>query len=398
MGRSLVWLMLAVAGLACGEQRDGPADESGLQAGAGGSTASGAGPVAGTDGPPNAGSLGNAGSDPGRTPNAAGGGGGARASNPPLDPLDAGLVPAAPREPPAFEHTFAELTIAAGEEQSGVCQSWTLGNEQAFFVNRVDSINLGAFHHSNWIWVDEASYPGDDGTWPCADRGFDQILAAAGGGVFFAQSTQSLKDTQAFPEGVAFEVPAHARIIGDVHMLNPSDVAAKTSLRFALYTIPESEVRVKLQPMAFTNTALEVVPGGETTAHMQCAMPQPDFDVYYVLPHYHGNGRELRIDVAGGPMDGANVFSSDGAYGEALGTTFDPPIAVTGAEGLVISCDYTNLGSQVLGYGNGDQEMCVVLVYSTGAKAGGMGISALSAMDVGGVHVTDALCVSIGVP
>ena len=370
------------------------------------------------DGADNAGAVG------GSTTRSAGGGGGetepsggattqgnagSSAAGPPPGP-DAGVVtgdppaaadasiPSLPARPPDLQHTFVDITVAAGEEQDGVCQSWTIGNAEPFFVNRVVASNQGAFHHSNWIWVHEADYDGPDGTWPCAERGFDQILAAAGGGVFFAQSTQSRTDTQAFPENVAFEVPAHARLIGDVHMLNPSDAPVTSNLHFDVYTLEGSQVEVKLQPMAFTNNALEIVPGMKTQARMQCAMPQPDFDVYYVLPHYHGNGRALRVDVAGGPRGGMSVFGGGGVYGEALGATFDPPLAVSGAEGLIITCDYENLGSAVLGYGTGGQEMCVVLIYSTGAKAGGMGVSALTAMDVAGVHQTDALCVAVSVP
>jgi hypothetical protein len=310
---------------------------------------------------------------------------------------DAG-APAEPLPPPDVAHTFEELTIAPGEERTGLCQSWTLNNDTPLYVNRVVATNQGGLHHSNWIWVDEASYAGPDGSWPCADRGFDQIFAGAVGGVFFAQSTQSRQDTQAFPEGVAFEMPAHVRIIGDVHLLNPLQTEATTSLHFDIYTLPEADVRVRLQPMAFTNTALEIAAAGDTSARMQCATPQPDFDIYYVLPHFHDNGRGMRVDVAGGPMDAVNVFTSDGAFGEPLGRTFDPPIPVRGALGLGITCDYRNESEAVLHYGVGDQEMCVVLIYSTGKKAGGMAIANLTAMDVGGVHETDAACIAVGTP
>ena len=42
--------------------------------------------------------------------------------------------------------------------------------------------------------------------------------------------------------------------------------------------------------------------------------------------------------------------------------------------------------------------MCVTLIYSSGAKAGGTAITDFSAQDDGGVHRTDALCVSVGAP
>jgi hypothetical protein len=310
---------------------------------------------------------------------------------------DAGDSPAA--EPPAdLTHTFPELSLAANEEKTGVCQSWTLDNDEPLFVNRVVASNLGGLHHSNWIWVDDASYDGPDGTWPCDERGFEQVLAAAAGGVFFAQSTQARHDVQAFPPGAAFEMPAHARIIGDIHLLNVAAEPLATNLRFDIFTLPASDVRVKLQPMAFTNTALDIAAAGDTSARMQCAVPQPDFDVYYVLPHFHENGRQLRVDVAGGERDGSNLFTSRGSFGDALGQVFDPPARVRGAEGLVITCDYQNASEQQLGYGVGEQEMCVVLIYATGLKAGGTAVTNVSVEDTAGIHRTDALCLSVGTP
>jgi len=299
---------------------------------------------------------------------------------------------------PDLTHTFDEMTVGPGEEVIARCQSWTLGNDAPLFVRAVTAANEGAFHHSNWIWVPENLYTGPDGTWPCSERGFDQILAGAVGGVFFAQSTQSRTDTQSFPEGVAFEVPARSRIIGDVHLLNPSDTPATTRLSFAVDTIPEAEVRVRLQPMAYTNLALDIAPSMQTSARMQCATAQPDFDVYYVLPHFHGLGTAMRVDVAGGPMNGTNLFTTAGGYGESLGQMFDPPLSVTGASGLVFTCDYDNPRATTVRYGFGDQEMCVALVYATGKKAGGEAISNLTVTDVGGVHQTDGFCISIAAP
>jgi hypothetical protein len=299
---------------------------------------------------------------------------------------------------PELTHAFDPITVGAGEEQNGLCQSWTVGNDQPVYVNTVVASNDGAFHHSNWIWIDDGMFTGPDGTWPCVDRGFDQILAGAAGGVFFAQSTQARRDVQQFPVGAAFQMPAHARIVGDVHLLNPGQVAITTQLRFDVYTLPEADVRVPLQPMAFTNTALDIVAGGETRARMQCATPQPDFDIYYILPHFHLLGLNMAIDVAGGALDATTIYRSAGNFGDAWGQTFDPPIAIRGAEALGITCDYQNPRTSAVQYGEGDQEMCVTLIYSSGAKAGGIALSNLSVSDEGGVHRTDALCVSVGTP
>jgi hypothetical protein len=309
-----------------------------------------------------------------------------------------GEAGAPPAVTPDFSHTFPSITLNPGEEVTGRCQSVTLNNDSPIFVNKIVATNEGRFHHSNWIWVPDTSYTGPDGTWTCTDRGFDQVLAGAFGGVFFAQSTQSGTDTQAFPPGVAFQVPAHARVIGDVHLVNSASTPFTTSFHFDVYGLPQSDVRVELQPMAFTNLSLDIAPMMETQARMQCATPQPDFDVYYVLPHFHVLGQWLSVDVAGGAMNGTNIFRSQGSFGDSMGRTFDPPVSVVGASGLVITCDYQSTRSATVHYGNGDQEMCVALLYSSGKKAGGETLGNPAISDSGGVHTNDALCVSVGAP
>jgi hypothetical protein len=191
-------------------------------------------------------------------------------------------------------------------------------------------------------------------------------------------------------------MPPHARIIGDVHLLNATSDPIDTRLSFEVYAIPTDQVRVPLQPMAFTNTALDIAPQTRTRARMQCATPQPDFDVYYVLPHYHELGIGMDIDIAGGPMDKTELFASPSLYGEPSGRSYDPPFAVLGAAGLAITCEYENPGSTTVAYGTGDQEMCVTLIYTSGRKAGGMAAANLTVQDSGGVHETDGFCLSIG--
>ena len=95
-------------------------------------------------------------------------------------------------------------------------------------------------------------------------------------------------------------------------------------------------------------------------------------------------------------MDGSNIFQSMGAIGNSLGKTFDPPIAIKGSTGLAVTCDYRTPGTSTVKYGEGDQEMCVVLIYSDGKKAVGETFGNLTTNDSGGVHQTDALCIAVG--
>ena len=106
----------------------------------------------------------------------------------------------------------------------------------------------------------------------------------------------------------------------------------------------------------------------------------------------------MQIDVVGGPRDGTSIFRSGGIQGEGRGQTFDPPVKVTGATALGITCEYQNPRPAKVGYGFGDQEMCVALLYSSGKKAGGTTVLNTSVTDSGGIHRTDAFCLAVSPP
>lgn len=300
-----------------------------------------------------------------------------------------------PERVPDMEHSFPRFVVEAREELTDECMSWTLNNDEPLWVNTVHADNDGSFHHSNWIFVPDTAYDGPDGVWPCDERGYVDIEAAAMGGVFFAQSTQARADEQSFPEGVAFEVPAHSRVIGQVHFLNHQTEPVDTQIRMSVFTIDESEVQTRLHPLIFTNLALEIAPTAQTHARMDCNLPESDFDVYYVLPHYHELGRKMRIDALGGATDDQEVFVSTANYGDALGGMLDPPVQVRGASHLRVSCEYDNPRDATVGYGFGDQEMCVVLIYAdTEQQIGGIANTNRASEVVDGTHIVDATCVA----
>lgn len=295
----------------------------------------------------------------------------------------------------SLTHTFPELSVPSSFENANQCQSWTLHNDAPLWVNAVVAKNQGALHHSNWVFVPDDAYDGPDGNWQCEDRAFEQIAAAAMGGVFFAQSTQALRDEQKFPQGAAFEIPAHARIIGQVHTLNVTDDTIDTRLSFEVTTLDADQVTIPLRAMAFTNYALELPPRTKTRARMDCGVPQPDLSIYYVLPHYHSLGSTMTVSVLGGASDGEEIFRATATYGDALGKTYDPPVVLEGAEKLRIACEYDNPRDEQVGYGVGDQEMCVVLIYSNADMQGGGFASKNAKVEtVDGVNVTDAPCAS----
>jgi hypothetical protein len=87
-----------------------------------------------------------------------------------------------------------------------------------------------------------------------------------------------------------------------------------------------------------------------------------DLRVHYALPHYHALGKRFTIGklFEGGGSEA--FYQLDGFDAGPNGRTYDPPIDLSDASGLYFTCDYENFRSEDVGWGIGDQEMCVALL------------------------------------
>lgn len=265
-------------------------------------------------------------------------------------------------------HDFPAVTIGPYEETDALCQSWTLDNDEPLYVNSVAMSNASGFHHSNWFYVPEDLYQGPDGTWPCADRDWDQLETAVAGGVVFAMSTQVTEEVQAFPEGAVYVIPPRSRIVGNLHLLSASAEPLETRLSMELHTIAEEAVQVKLHPIAFAYEELAIPPAArsrfEASCDFEAAYGAPiDFSFYYVLPHYHARGRHALLEAQGMPGGDRAILDRDGAVGEVVSQRLDPPVDATGATALRFGCEFENDTGETIGWGNGDAEMCMVVAW-----------------------------------
>lgn len=261
------------------------------------------------------------------------------------------------------------MTVAAGHEDEDTCQSWTLNNKTELWVHSITQMNDGAYHHANWFFVPDDQFKLPDGTWPCGANNFDEVVAALQGGYLFALSTQSHAETQTLPDGAAIRIPPYSRIIGASHLLNASDADIKTTMHLEIDTIPPAEVTAKLAPGRIQYHDLHIDPTTKSSFTTECdiasamaGLHQPfEYKLMYTLTHYHQLGMYQQLEIMGGPMDGTVVMRHDG-YGNNAGTSIDQPIdlAAIGATGLRMTCGYDNPRSAEVGWGIGDQEMCVI--------------------------------------
>lgn len=268
-------------------------------------------------------------------------------------------------------HRFSDFTTMPGEELAGLCQSWTLGNEEDLYVSSVELVQNQMSHHSNWLWVPDHLFEGPDGVWPCAERDYAQTAAVlGGGGVVYAQSTQATHEVQTFPNGAAVRIPAHARIIGGTHILNVGATPVTGHIELTLYTLPPDQVSRVLAPFHLDIHSLEIQPRSTTRHQMRCDVGAEvrnymgrdlEMVLYWALPHTHALGSRVFLDAIGGEHDGESLLDLPGFDGEAHGISYDPPRDLAGVTGFHFGCEWDNPRAEAVHWGIGDQEMCEIL-------------------------------------
>jgi hypothetical protein len=317
--------------------------------------------------------------------------------------------PAPPPPPGTIAHTFPSFTVNPGDNIY-TCQSWTLDNDEALWINTVEMTSQGGFHHANLLFVPEDQYTGPDGTWNCSEREYSEVAAGTAGGVFFAMSTQSESDRQEFPPGAAFRIPPRSRILGGVHLLNITTEPLVTAMTVQAVTLAEAAVTTPLQELYITNTALDIparTVGAFTTdcnvatSYRSRARRAMDFNIYYVLPHFHEIASGFTLALSGGTRDGEIVFDSGGGVGDPLGMTMTEPFNVAGATGFRLTCTFDNASDATVRYGlDREDEMCVLLAYTDApVKVLGQssGASTAGAPDLDGTVPFTADCVGLAV-
>jgi hypothetical protein len=267
-------------------------------------------------------------------------------------------------------HDFGEFVMAPFQEVTN-CVAWTVENEAAVYVQAVTLSNLGYFHHSNWFVVPDDMYEGPDGFFKCSDRGFDEIQAAIAGTVLFAQSTQSFVERQQTAAGAVIKIPPRHKVVAGTHLLNVGPAEVSTRLFMTLEIIHPSEVEVVLTPFRLSYLDLDIPANSRSRftgfsddlgERYQNASGSPmDMQLHYVLPHFHYLGDYFSFVLDGGAFDNTPIYEHHGFNGEANGLMFDPPLDMTGVTGIRYTCGYDNWRDVNVGWGIGDQEMCVML-------------------------------------
>lgn len=305
-------------------------------------------------------------------------------------------------------HSFGRKTLQPFAETEP-CVQWTLDNDEPIYVNTVTLVNDGGYHHSNWLAVPDDTFVGPDGFFNCWDRGYSELDGAIAGTVVFAQSTQSRSEVQQLPPGVVIKIPPRHKIIAGVHLLNLASVALDTELRMALELIHPRDVEVLVAPFRLTYLDLKIPPQQRSRFTGTCNIAGPyvdavgggfDLKLYHVLPHTHYLGDYFRLEKVDSAGKGELVFEKTGFDADANGKSFDPPLDLAGSAGLRFSCGFDNWRDVTIGWGIGDQEMCVMLGLADSRAIMEIGVlsgSKPSGVD-GEVLLNDGPCTVFAIP
>lgn len=282
------------------------------------------------------------------------------------------------------EFEFGPYNLAGGEEVTQDCVQISLHNETYVYINSVELTTGPGFHHSNWFWVPQSTFAGEDGTFDCRDRDFNEPVAAIFGGVLFAQSTQAPHEVQKFPDGVVIKIPPYSKIVTQIHLLNPTDEALTVRPKIAVQPIAEADVRTLMAGISFQNQSLRLAPNSQSRFSVTCDLGpkhrelfgrDPDFKIYYALAHYHELATKLTIEALNETGESATIYSTENNVGDVLGGMLDPQFSMSGYTKLRMSCEFTNPRADTVRWGNGNGEMCVFLAFSDSTYNWGGGVN-----------------------
>lgn len=289
-----------------------------------------------------------------------------------------------PGAPQPYDLAFGPYTVAPGEEITDRCVQISLNNDDFVYINAVELTTGPGFHHSNWFYVPDHVFPGEDGTYRCDDRDFNEPVAAIFGGVLFAQSTQAPHEIQQFPEGVVIKIPPHFKLVTQIHLLNGTDAPLELAPTIKLTPIRESAVTTTLAGISFQNQALALPPNQASRFIVECDLApthnmlfgtDPDFQIYYALAHYHELGTGLTVEALRPDGSSSLVYTTTTAVGDTLGGMIAPAFDMTGYTKLRFYCDFYNPRAETVTWGVGDQEMCVFLAFSDSPYNWGGGVN-----------------------
>jgi copper type II ascorbate-dependent monooxygenase-like protein len=173
------------------------------------------------------------------------------------------------------------------------------------------------------------------------------------GQVFDSQASES---ETAYPEGVAFAVPAGRGFRVEAHYLNAGDVPLEGAVTIEADVDDSGAQLIPAGPLLYTTADISIPPGGQRVTVTHTCTVTHDLTLFDAVSHMHRRG------VAFTATAGATPIYQTTEYSHPQRKHFDPPLQLRAGDGVTFSCTYVNTGSTTIGFGQSadTDEMCAL--------------------------------------
>lgn len=262
-----------------------------------------------------------------------------------------------------FSIEFESTRLEPGDE---ITPCWLFPLElqgPSRFINGAVLRTGKGMHHGNITTRPKTG----EGVRPCdaeAIDGNEGLDIAQGGAVLFGSSTQvEGEEWRRFPNDMAYRIKDGFEIVARMHYLNTTAEPLDVAPSYEWFTIPEEDVTEELSPIFWAISKFEIPPNSEHTVSADCQFYKP-MQIVEAMPHMHKLGTHFGASVVGGPNDGFAFLDQKGYDPDGAIRAFDPPVDLTGSDGVHFSCTWNNTFDKTIVEGIGDNEMCMLFGYA----------------------------------
>jgi hypothetical protein len=185
------------------------------------------------------------------------------------------------------------------------------------------------------------------------------------GGSTWLYTQGSPRNHLAFPEGVAMVLPAHERIVFDMHYINTTDQTIHAHIALNMYKV-KSETYMKAGSQVSFNVGIAIPPNGMQTVEGDC-QPVPGANYFIMQTHTHKRGILATItrNLANGQMGEEFVHTTDWEHPDAHEWMTAPFLTFAAGESFHYSCTYMNDRDSYVTVGTSAElnEMCMAEAY-----------------------------------
>lgn len=262
--------------------------------------------------------------------------------------------------PPAPEHgvqlSIPSFTLASGEETER-CVMAKAPAPIGGIIQRVEMVARAGLHHTVIYKVGQDLDPNEVDCFGLPDDAMEGFMVPE---PLFASTSQVTEETLEFPEGVGVAFEANQQIIFNFHYINVTSEEIEAEVFVNLHYYAEDEEVEEARFYAFGNMGGIDIPAGHSQRlTTTCNFPS-DMNLFSATPHMHrlGTAVEVRFNNDGNSEE---VLLDDAGWAGSASLYLDPPRAVTPADGLTFTCEWTNTTENDVSFGpTFDDEMCFV--------------------------------------